>query len=535
MIEVELPDGRVLEIDAPDAQSAAAAAQKFLANQQQQPQPQAPVAPQQPDQRWGWQKFVDDKLGLQTLKDATQGVGQGLTLGFGDEMFAAGLTPVVMAKRAIRGDDAGKGFGERVSNAYSAALANERTQNKEAYERSPIAHTVGEITGGVMTAGNLAKSGVTLLNAAKPTMANMALRGAGEGAAYGLATGFGRGEGFEDRKNQAVLNALIGAGTGAATGGISGWLANNAAKKTIPSAADLKTQATAAYKSAENAGVVFQPQRYATAVDDWFTSAANRGLDPTLTPNSVAAFKRLEELKGIPLSLQTLEQQRKILNNASKLAASSKNSADEAIANSAIRKLDAFVQDNTNVLFSGGNPDAAAKALQEARGLWRRAAKSEQIADVLSRAEIRSGQYSQSGMENALRTEFRQIAMNPKKLRGFTDAEQAAIKKVATGGSMENILRLAGKFAIRGPISGGVVAGTAAMNPTAAAALALAGEVAKRGAGRMTINNAKMVDALIRSGGQLPAGNISQAQKLIIDSLLANQHLAIPRQPQNVR
>ena len=46
----------------------------------------------------------------------------------------------------------------------------------------------------------------------------------------------------------------------------------------------------------------------------------------------------------------------------------------------------------------------------------------------------RAAQFSGSGFENALRTEFRNLAQNPKRLRGFSAEEQAAIRRVARGG-----------------------------------------------------------------------------------------------------
>ena len=130
-------------------------------------------------------------------------------------------------------------------------------------------------------------------------------------------------------------------------------------------------------------------------------------------------------------------------------------------------------------------------------------------------------------MENALRTEFTQIAMNPKKLRGFTEAEQDAIRRVVDGSLTEKGLRLAGKFAVRGPVSGvaNIMTGVATGNPVTPAVTALIGEVGKRSAEAMRMRSANLVDALIRSGGNLPqAQALSPAQRMIIDSLLDNQN-----------
>ncbi len=55
------------------------------------------------------------------LAAGTTGIQQGMTLGFGDEIMAGMLTPVEMLKRSITGEDAGKGFGDRLSGAYDFA------------------------------------------------------------------------------------------------------------------------------------------------------------------------------------------------------------------------------------------------------------------------------------------------------------------------------------------------------------------------------------------------------------------------------
>lgn len=532
MIQIQAPDGSIVEFppDTPDDTIKSVMAKSFPAPQAA---PQAPVAPQQEDQRWGWQKSLDN-AGLQTMKDFSTGVMKG-NIPFADEITAGAMTPFGMAKRAFTGQDANKPLMQRASDAYSDALAFNRQTDAEANQRSPIANTLGQVAGAVNTAGTLANGGVTLLKSANPTVGGMAARGAAEGAIYGGVYGAGEGEGFQDRVKKAGWGLLTGGVTGALTGALTGKLAQRAAEKTVPTADAIKAQAQAAYRSAENAGVVFRPDKYSAAVDDMFSNAANKGFDPALTPNTAAAFKRIEELKGnVPLTLQTIEQRRKILNIAAKKAAASPDGkADAALANSMIRRLDNFVEDNANVLVSGGNPDAATAALKEARSLWRKSAKSEQITELLSNAKLRAQNYSQSGYDNALKTEFMPLARSKSKLRGFTEEEQAAIRKVVDGSLTEKALRGVGKFAIRGPISGGVnlMAGGVTANPVVPFVTAGIAEAAKQGASAMRSSNANLVDLLIRSGGQLPqAKALSPAQRMIIDSLLASQPQLMNRQ-----
>lgn len=529
MIQIQAPDGSIVEFPdgTDDATITSVMAKSFPAPQQQ--------APQQQDQRWGWQKALDN-AGLQTLKDATQGVAQGITGNWSDELFSYGMAPFGMIKGAITGEDAGKSFGQRFTDNQQSALKFNRDTQKQAAANSPIANTIGQVTGGVMTAGNLAKGGVTLLNAANPTIGNMALRGAAEGALYGAAYGAGEGEGLKDKVGKSLWGMGTGAALGGLTGAVTGAISQRSAQKTIPTAAQRGDESKALYKFSDDSGLVLDPTKYSQTVDDMFTTIASKGFDHQMHPKVNRAFERLQELKNQPLTLQTTEQMRRLLGSA----AGSTDRHERMLAKTMIEKMDDYVASLNAKDVIVGNPkvpvEQAAAALNKARELWGIKTQSEKIARLIQRAEVRAGQYSQSGMDNALRTEFRQLAMNDAKMRGFSPEVKAAIEKVAKGTPTENALRLVGKLAPRGPVSFLANASTAVANPVLPFVTAAAGEAGKRSAAAMTQNNARAVDALIRSGGHLPqAPALSPAQRIIIDSLLANQNLVTGRQQSPVR
>lgn len=239
----------------------------------------------------------------------------------------------------------------------------------------------------------------------------------------------------------------------------------------------------------------------------------------------------------MPLTLQTMEQQRRILNLAAKQAAQAGNSADEAIANATIRRLDEFVQNNSNVLFATGSAQKATQALKEARSLWRMSAKSEQIAGLIENAKLRAQNYSQSGMDNALKTEFMSLARDPRKLRGFTKQEQEAIKRVVNGSLLEKAARGVGKFAVRGPVSGTIhtLVGVGTGSPVVPLATAGIAEAGKQAAGAMRMGNATFLDQLIRSGGTMPTAQITPAQRTILETIMAGQPMLLNRQQAPVR
>jgi len=131
-----------------------------------------------------------------------------------------------------------------------------------------------------------------------------------------------------------------------------------------------------------------------------------------------------------------------------------------------VDKLDDFVDAlpaNPKAIVSGDSAKAIA-SLKKARELNRKYRRSEMVDSMWEAAGLRAGQFSVSGRENAIRTEFRQLglrlARNKNLRRLFTKEERDAIGKVANPGNLENNLRNLGKLAPKGtlPIFGGGMA-----------------------------------------------------------------------------
>jgi len=168
--------------------------------------------------------------------------------------------------------------------------------------------------------------------------------------------------------------------------------------------------------------------------------------------------------------------------------------------------------------------------LREANAIYHRAKKGELIDTAIELAGSRAGQFTGSGFENALRTEFRALDRQIIKgtLKGITAEEAAAIKRVANGGPMENIARWFGKFAPTGVVStaataGGLFAGANAFGGPVAGTIA-AGTGVGAGLGGRAIatalqkRNAEIASALMRRGG---AAVPSKSQQAIIAALSA--------------
>lgn len=265
-------------------------------------------------------------------------------------------------------------------------------------------------------------------------------------------------------------------------------------KNSVPTTGQIKKASQDAYKEGEAAGVVVPVDSYAQALTSVREMVTKEGIDPTLHPKTTAVMKRLEESAGKPLTLQEAETLRKIALDAEDdlNPVTRQPTPDARLAGKVVDELD----DRIDALSTNS----------EARALWARSRRSQMIDRAIERAEIKAGaHYTQAGMEHALRQEFKQLALNERRMRGLTADQKAAIKKVANGGPLENTLRALGKFdPTSSPVAAisslGSSALLASVNP-AAAALPIAGWVSKRGATKMTERNVeKAREALVGRG-----------------------------------
>lgn len=266
----------------------------------------------------------------------------------------------------------------------------------------------------------------------------------------------------------------------------------------------LREYANAAYKAADDAGVVIHPGSFKSFVDRVAGATRQAGVDKDIHPKATAAIRRLQEAveEGEPLKLKDMEILRRVANAAGK----SIDADERRIAKIIKGQFDDYMGRLGQADVVAGDPQAASAALSTARNLWSRMSKAEVVQDAIEKAGVRAGQFTGSGFENALRTQFRQIAMNDKRMRGFSKAEQEAIKKVAMGGPIDNALRMLGKLAPTGVISGGIGAGAgyAVGGPVGAVAVPLAGTLARRGATNLTQRNVQKAGELMRRGAPAP-------------------------------
>ena len=188
------------------------------------------------------------------------------------------------------------------------------------------------------------------------------------------------------------------------------------------------------------------------------------GFDTNLHHQVKGVLQRLskEVATGQPVSLQHLDTLRRITRGVSKAtgqpggALPNLTDHERAIVDAMVDEIDDFAESllANPKLLSGTTPQVAKQALQHLEDgrklnrLWRR---SEMLDDMWERASLRSGQQSMAGMENSLRTEFRQLGMRMTRNKGlkkmFNEAEREAISKVASPSRAENVAKQVGKLA----------------------------------------------------------------------------------------
>jgi len=265
-----------------------------------------------------------------------------------------------------------------------------------------------------------------------------------------------------------------------------------------PTVQELKGQAGQQYKFAEEVGAVFKKNSYNQFANKIESTLAKEGLDKTLQPRVFAALERIKDTKGGNVSLENME----ILRRISQAAGSSADASERRLASILVDNLDDFVETAQPSQLAKGSSEAV-RALTDARDLWKRAKKTEIIDDLVSSADLRAeANFSQSGMENALRRKLVNLADNPRALRAFTKEEQNAIKVAAKGGPTQNLLRFVGKLAPTGIVSGGgsVGLGYLAGGPIGAIGLPLAGGIARQGATQLGLRNIEQLRNRLATG-----------------------------------
>lgn len=355
------------------------------------------------------------------------------------------------------------------------------------------------------------------------------LGGATAGAAGGaLSPVYGDNPDFAMEK---AKQAGLGAAVGGVVGGVAGKISDMVKPKASGSAADaLKDIASENYDIVDKSGMMVSKGSLARFVEEAKAKMAELGIDADLNPKTLGILNnRLTEAAKSDHTLKGVEILRRVIKNA----AASNDASERFMASNLRQMFDDFVGSlGPKDMVGGTIDDAALAALKTAREQWARASKAALLEDILGTAETKAKSlYSQSGTDNAIRAGFRQLATNAKKMRLFDAQEQAAIRRVAEGAPLDNVVRYLGKWAPKGPVAAGAGAMVGGMlgGPAGAAAVAGGGAAMNSAAANLTQRRAQQALEtilraptaslvgpatrglpLIENYGQVPAGLLGQ-------------------------
>jgi hypothetical protein len=485
MIEVELPDGTVIEFpDDTAPETMKSVAQKAAGSK----------APAASGGRGSLDVLNEMVLGKHAptaeqpgiARSALEGFSQGATFGFGDEM-----------KAAVRGGIDSLRTGEPFGEAYDAWLGQTRGDLDAAREAHPVAAYGAEIGSAMLAPGGAMKGGATL--------AGKAARGAVAGGAAGAAYGFGAGEGGAvERAKSAAVSGAVGAAGGAlapvAVRGVEKLADSRALRKAVDVAADTaptpaanKAASRALYKGMEQRGVVFGDDASVRLLGGLVEDLGPR-FDSDVAPKTMRKVAGLADKAENGLSLNGL------MNTREKLGTIGLDLGSEgAAAKAALSRIDTFI-DGILDTDAAGDVVGLGADWKQARKLWKQAKNSERLQAVIDNAAL---------AENpalSIQNGFRAILRNPKKAATFSAQEKAVMREVINDSKSGNLFqRLLGRGTgltrqVVATIAGNALGGPIGAALGSAAATKL-GSISKGMAGDAAIAAAERARNFASSGG----------------------------------
>jgi len=408
------------------------------------------------------------------------------------------------------------GYADKIAGALPGGAGSteaERAKTAEAGMRAGSAGTVAEIGGAITPAVGLAKAGLSLpmLASEVPGVVGAGARtalSAVEGAGYGALDATGHDRSVSDGM---LLGAIFG-GAGnvageALTGGVNKVAGVFNKKPVVPTREDILAQAKAAYDAADNSGVMYTPQGIDRLKANSTQMLADAGYHPKNEEGIAAFLSAIDDVAGQNVTFKGLDTLRKVAGNSYRMG----NDSNNRLTGKIVGAIDDFVSNPQAGEFIGGNAQNAGDVIATARDLWSRLAKGETIGEAVKRGEANAAASGTGwNTENALRQSLKSVYNDEAATRGFTPDETDALKRAVFGTPDQDALRLVGRLAPTGVISGGIgVGGGAAVgNAIAGPAGAQIGAMAVPaiGFGARTAGTRMETDAINRLADIIFAG-----------------------------
>lgn len=271
-------------------------------------------------------------------------------------------------------------------------------------------------------------------------------------------------------------------GAGALAGGVATMGRNVKVPKPVapaaPAAEEMASEANQLYTKMRESGVIIKPDKISHL-------KANIGLslretNPDLAPKAFGLSKLAGQTLASEPGIGELHNLAKSVNRA--LREVKPGSEDAHYVGLLKTQIENTIESMTAADIKGGGTEAFTM-WKEADKLWARQKKTQIIENILDNADRKgTGQYTQSGVANAVRREMETLYKSIQKgrVKGFTPQEIALVRQMAKGGSNSKIVNLLAKFAPRGVVS--AIGGFALGGPALTLAGHVAGNMADKGA-----------------------------------------------------
>ena len=546
--EVQGPDGKTYEVQAPDMQSAVNATKSFTSNTSTSSLPAVPpelanlndramagelpagrseqnelLGGVLPSPRQATRNLIENLLGDTDPNSLNRGELVGSLLNKAGESFSLGLA----GDETSAAVEAAIGLGGTPENAEDQRTAFERRRDHNRQQQAVLERDHPVLSFGADMTGALASAAIPVGTLAKGAgLAKQALVGAASAGAQGATMGFMEGEGdlasrLDNAKNAGLLSAGFGAAAVPLTRGVGAFLNRRATRKAIkemidgaPSVDDPKSRASEFFDAGRARGNVLSPEESGALAQKVRAKLQSEGVmraDGSLItrdPDTRRIVQELEDLARFGLEGNQVKPVRELF----KAAAGDRDPARARIGKILLNQFDDFV-------------GRKAPEFRQGDKLFHRAKKAETVDQMIDLADT-------SDSANALRREFQKADRKNIQGQSFGMAadEVAAMQRVARGTAGENFARGVGRSAPRSltsamftgstPLIAGSLAGSPGIGGAVGAAALGLGLVGRGLSNRAQAKNANIARALMASGGELPHAQITDATRDLIDRLV---------------
>jgi len=251
------------------------------------------------------------------------------------------------------------------------------------------------------------------------------------------------------------------------------------------------------YDALDQMGFKFKNYEFVQDMNDVAKNLRAEGYTPKAYPKIAGAIEELTSSTQ-PKDWTELQALRKIIRGAQK----STDPDEKRLGSILLDRFDNYLMNVDQTKVETGDTKVISKTWGEARDAYSKMKKSEIFTDMLEEAQLDKSKFTQSGAENSMATQLRQLAKNEKRMAMFTSDERAAIRKAAQGDNAQYLLKFFGKFAPTGVITGGTVGGITYHDPFTGAVIAASTLLSKAGATKYRMNTIEELANQMRTGSK---------------------------------